>query len=407
MHSPAAALDRSFPGWLDVPDAVGADGASVPLRMARIKEQLAELQEMVHSNVQRMDAQQQEAASEIARLRERLLDSLTPAALRRADRLAKLAGRLEVLERGVGQEQAEVVRVMEAVLSTVEKNGAAANTMCQRLSGGRSPAAAVASTAAALAMGSLHSWQREAPAAASLAPVVLPAAVQPSQPGQVEGVLEALQADSLAATEAVARKVSELTAAYAASDGETGAQMLPNARGVPRHLGTSGSSFPAFAMGLVATPYSSSALPFKAEDGPSQPAELKDVDDASESSDADSFAGVRKDRKEPELKPALALKPREESGGEISEADSFEGREVRPAAKAAVTQPKALAPKVVRPPVAESSGRPAAAAATAAALTVSSLSAASAAGATGGSSAPQVTRCLTSSEDASSSSEDD
>eukprot|EP00930_Biecheleria_cincta_P001076 TRINITY_DN10223_c0_g1_i2.p1 TRINITY_DN10223_c0_g1~~TRINITY_DN10223_c0_g1_i2.p1 ORF type:complete len:573 (-),score=129.42 TRINITY_DN10223_c0_g1_i2:161-1834(-) len=123
------------------------------LQMARINEQLAELQDMLRSMAQRMEARQAEAHSEISRLRTRLLDSLSPAILRRADCLAGLERRLAVLERGVGREQAECVKVMEAVLATVERSGAAANAVCQQFSGrslSSSPAAAVAATAAAL-----------------------------------------------------------------------------------------------------------------------------------------------------------------------------------------------------------------------------------------------------------------
>eukprot|EP00931_Biecheleriopsis_adriatica_P031646 TRINITY_DN18526_c0_g1_i2.p1 TRINITY_DN18526_c0_g1~~TRINITY_DN18526_c0_g1_i2.p1 ORF type:complete len:578 (+),score=144.20 TRINITY_DN18526_c0_g1_i2:89-1822(+) len=149
------------PRW---PCSQGFDVDPMPLRMARIQEQLAELQDMLTSSVQRVEAQQTEAATELEHLRARLLDALSPVTLRRTDRLKRLAMRLEALERGVGREQAECVKVMEAVLATVERNGKAASAVCQHLAGssfGASPAAAVAAAAVSASSGNKAPYWQE------------------------------------------------------------------------------------------------------------------------------------------------------------------------------------------------------------------------------------------------------
>lgn len=108
------------------------EGGALALRMARIGAQLAELREMLGANAQRLGAQQARAAAEIAGLRAKLLDALAPDALQRGERLARLSRRLDHLERGVGREQAECVRVLEALLAAVERSRATADTMCQQ-----------------------------------------------------------------------------------------------------------------------------------------------------------------------------------------------------------------------------------------------------------------------------------
>lgn len=105
----------------------------VALRIARINEDLSELQDMLEVAMRDMDSQQAEAALELQRLRARLLDGLCPAKLRQSERVKRLAKRLARLEQNVGREQTECVRVMEAVLSTVERNGAVAEAVCQHL----------------------------------------------------------------------------------------------------------------------------------------------------------------------------------------------------------------------------------------------------------------------------------
>eukprot|EP00435_Cladocopium_sp_Y103_P050064 s1288_g15.t1 len=105
----------------------------VALRIARINEDLAELQDMLEVAMRDLDSQQAEAALELQRLRVRLLDGLCPAKLRQSERVKRLAKRLARLELNVGREQTECVRVMEAVLSTVERNGAVAEAVCQHL----------------------------------------------------------------------------------------------------------------------------------------------------------------------------------------------------------------------------------------------------------------------------------
>lgn len=105
----------------------------VALRIARINEDLAELQDMLEVAMRDMDSQQAEAALELQRLRARLLDGLCPVKLRQSERVKRLAKRLARLEQNVGREQTECVRVMEAVLSTVERNGAVAEAVCQHL----------------------------------------------------------------------------------------------------------------------------------------------------------------------------------------------------------------------------------------------------------------------------------
>eukprot|EP00913_Durusdinium_trenchii_P033177 g31060.t1 len=90
---------------------------------------------MLEMTIRDMDAQQAEAALELQRMRARLLDGLCPSKLRRSERLKGLARRLAMLEQNVGREQAECVKVMEAVLATVERNGAVAEAVCQHLSG--------------------------------------------------------------------------------------------------------------------------------------------------------------------------------------------------------------------------------------------------------------------------------
>ncbi|CAJ1362929.1 unnamed protein product [Effrenium voratum] len=123
----------------------GAAEAGLPalepaaLRIARINEQLAELQELLEVTMQHMDSQQAEAAGALQQLRARVLETLCPQRLLQAQRLRKLAQRLARLERNVGREQAECVKVMEAVLATVERNGAVAEAVCHSLGARRKP----------------------------------------------------------------------------------------------------------------------------------------------------------------------------------------------------------------------------------------------------------------------------
>merc|ERR1719247_613292 len=95
---------------------------------------------MLGQSVQKIEAQQSLASAEIMQLRARLLDVLTqPAAPQRAsrldrlERLNRLYRRLESLEKNVGREQAECVRMLEVVLSAVEKNSTAMGVLSQTL----------------------------------------------------------------------------------------------------------------------------------------------------------------------------------------------------------------------------------------------------------------------------------
>jgi len=105
----------------------------IALRIARINEDLGELQDALEVAMRDMDSQQAEAALQLQRLRARLLDGLCPAKFRQSERVKRLAKRLARLEQNVGREQAECVRVMEAVLATVERNGAVAEAVCEHL----------------------------------------------------------------------------------------------------------------------------------------------------------------------------------------------------------------------------------------------------------------------------------
>lgn len=131
-HSSRSSRMQVLPGFSGVAPP-GVEPAA--LRMARINEDIAELQDMLEMTIRDMDAQQAEAALELQRMRARLLDGLCPSKLRRSERLKGLARRLAMLEQNVGREQAECVKVMEAVLATVERNGAVAEAVCQHLSG--------------------------------------------------------------------------------------------------------------------------------------------------------------------------------------------------------------------------------------------------------------------------------
>lgn len=83
--------------------------------------------------IHKLDSQQADSALMLQRLRSRLLDSLCPQKLRKTERLRKLVKRMAALEQNVGREQAECVKVMEAVLATVERNGQVAEAVCHHL----------------------------------------------------------------------------------------------------------------------------------------------------------------------------------------------------------------------------------------------------------------------------------
>ncbi|CAE7449584.1 unnamed protein product [Symbiodinium natans] len=121
--------------WIHESPLTGYGGGFEPtaLRIARINEDLAELQMLMESTVFKLDDQQACTALMLQRLRSRLLDSLCPQKLRKTERLKKLAKRLAALEHDVGREQAECVKAMEAVLATVEKNGQVAEAVCRHL----------------------------------------------------------------------------------------------------------------------------------------------------------------------------------------------------------------------------------------------------------------------------------
>lgn len=128
-------------------DTAGPEADVLSAQMAGISAQLAELRQMLAESVHRVEAQQAQAGTEIVQLRTRLLDILTlPAAPQRAsrldrlERLNRLYRRLESLEQGVGSEQVECVRMLEVVLSAVEKKGAAMGILSQAI-GQNSPGA--------------------------------------------------------------------------------------------------------------------------------------------------------------------------------------------------------------------------------------------------------------------------
>eukprot|EP00439_Symbiodinium_sp_Y106_P070148 s4231_g12.t1 len=112
MVSPLPGRRVTFHG---APAEIGGGGFEpTALRIARINEQLAEIQALMQVTIHKLDSQQADSAMVLQRLRSRLLDSLK---------------RLAALERNVGREQAECVKVMEAVLTTVERNGQVAEAV--------------------------------------------------------------------------------------------------------------------------------------------------------------------------------------------------------------------------------------------------------------------------------------
>ena len=96
-HSSRSSRMQVLPGFSGVAPP-GVEPAA--LRMARINEDIAELQDMLEMTIRDMDAQQAEAALELQRMRARLLDGLCPSKLRRSERLKGLARRLAMLEHG-------------------------------------------------------------------------------------------------------------------------------------------------------------------------------------------------------------------------------------------------------------------------------------------------------------------
>lgn len=95
----------------------------MPLRMARINEDLAGVRSALDNTVRRLSTQQEQAQREIESVRARLLEVLKPDTLRRAERLARLTQRLETLERGVTKEQTACVQALEQVLAAVNQGG--------------------------------------------------------------------------------------------------------------------------------------------------------------------------------------------------------------------------------------------------------------------------------------------
>ena len=117
---------RGGGGGADVADGADAIPHAVRLRLLRIEEEVAELRQSFRAEIRRLGGQQDEASAQIAQLRVRLLDVLEPGQIvvREVgrDRATRIFRRLEHLENQFGREQRECVRVLEAVLATVERS---------------------------------------------------------------------------------------------------------------------------------------------------------------------------------------------------------------------------------------------------------------------------------------------